>query len=112
VQFGTPLVSLGELAAADAVTSPTVDDTTVGSLVRAETDGTVWLRPTPGAPPFTEVGRTVAAGETLALVEVMKTFTAVRAPVAGRITAIGAADGAAVEAGAMLFTLDARAAMP
>jgi acetyl-CoA carboxylase carboxyltransferase component/biotin carboxyl carrier protein len=106
VQHGVALVALGELPAVAAETAEAADATTVGRMVRAETDGTVWRRGSPGGPLFADVGQVVQAGVTLALVEVMKTFTPVRSPCAGTVASVGVADGAAVEAGAMLFVID------
>jgi acetyl-CoA carboxylase carboxyltransferase component/biotin carboxyl carrier protein len=73
------------------------------TVVRADTDGTVYLRPEPGAAPFAGVGVSVSANGTLALVEVMKTFTPVRAPITGEVVRVLVDDGAGVEAGAPLF---------
>jgi biotin carboxyl carrier protein len=71
--------------------------------IRAETDGTAYLRPEPGAPPFAAVGEAVAAGQTVALVEVMKTFTPVRAPRAGVVERVLVGEAAPVRAGAALL---------
>lgn len=75
-------------------------------VVRADTDGTVYLRPEPGARAFAEQGAEVARAATLALVEVMKTFTPVRAPTAGRLVRVLAPDGGAVRAGDALFWIE------
>jgi biotin carboxyl carrier protein len=73
--------------------------------VRAETDGTVYLRPDPASPPFAAVGAPVAAHATLALVEVMKTFSPIRAPFAGTLVRVTVENAASVEAGAAVFWL-------
>ncbi len=54
-----------------------------GRTVRAEIEGTLYHRPAPGAQPFVREGATVQANDTIALVEVMKTFTRIRAPFSG-----------------------------
>ncbi|MGE0714153.1 MAG: acetyl-CoA carboxylase biotin carboxyl carrier protein subunit [Alphaproteobacteria bacterium] len=59
-----------------------------GNAVRATTDGIVHLQPAPGAPPFVRPGDAVAAGDTLCLIEVMKTFVPVAAPCAGTVRAV------------------------
>lgn len=74
-------------------------------VVVAETDGTVYLRSEPGAPPFAAEGAEVERSATLALVEVMKTFTPVRAPAAGKVLRVLVADGAAVQRGQPLVWL-------
>lgn len=102
VQHGDALVRLGDgtglaLAMPEEGVS---EDAPEGAIpVRTETDGTLYLRPEPGAPPFVEVGADVEAQATLALVEVMKTFTPLRAPMAGVVVRVDAADGSSVEAG-------------
>ncbi len=63
----------------------------------APMEGTVYLRPRPGEPPFVREGQRVESGERMALIEVMKTFSAVRAPCAGTVLALVVADGAAVD---------------
>jgi acetyl-CoA carboxylase biotin carboxyl carrier protein len=78
-----------------------------GVGVPAPSLGTFYRAPRPGAPPFVEAGQMVAAGQELCLVEVMKLFTSVQAPVAGTIAAIHAADGDLVEHGQRLFTIAA-----
>ncbi len=71
--------------------------------IRADTDGTVYLRPEPGAAPFAAPGQKVAAHDTLALVEVMKTFTPVRCPIAGEVVRVDVDDSEAVEEGQTMF---------
>lgn len=78
------------------------DDVT---LVTAETDGTIYLHPDPGSPAFVTEGAEIGLRATIALVEVMKTFTPVRAPAAGTIARVCVDDGAPVEAGDALFWL-------
>ena len=70
--------------------------------VTADTDGTFYARPEPSAPSFVEAGATVKPATTLGLVEVMKTFTPVKAPVAGTVEKVLVGDGEAVEAGQTL----------
>ncbi len=73
--------------------------------VRAPTMGTFYRRPEPGAPAFVEQGDTVAKGDTLCLMEVMKVFNAVSAERAGTIEKICVEDGTVVEFGQTLFHL-------
>lgn len=60
-------------------------------------EGTVYLRPSPDKPPFVALGQRVEAGERVALIEVMKTFTAVRSPVAGTLVRVDIAEGGAAD---------------
>lgn len=107
VSYGEPLLTMGEGGASLAAPvvaqgrSPDMPDDV--EPVLAETDGTIYLRPAPDKPPFAQVGDTLPAQATVALVEVMKTFTPVRVPVAGELARICVQDGAPIEAGAVLF---------
>jgi len=68
--------------------------------------GTVYLQPEPGASAFVKVGDTVDEGDTLLIVEAMKTMNQIPAPRAGKITRIVVADGDAVEYGAPLMIIE------
>jgi acetyl-CoA carboxylase biotin carboxyl carrier protein len=61
--------------------------------------GTFYRSPKPGAPPFVEVGSTVEADTVVAIIEVMKLMTTVRAGRRGVVTDILVADGTLVEYG-------------
>jgi acetyl-CoA carboxylase biotin carboxyl carrier protein len=77
-----------------------------GHSVTAPSLGTFYRAPKPGEPPFVALGAQVAAGDPLCLVEVMKLFTTVNAPLAGRVVAIHAEDGDLVEFGQPLVSID------
>jgi len=81
-----------ELVNANAVTSPMV--------------GVVYLTPEPGAAKFAEVGTTVHEGQTLLLIEAMKTFNPIQAPRAGKVTRILVTDGQPVEFGEPLVIVE------
>lgn len=68
--------------------------------------GTAYLRPSPEAKPFIEVGGKVAVGDKLLLVEAMKTFNEIVAPRAGTVTAIFIEDGTPVEYGEALLVIE------
>ncbi|WP_428490318.1 acetyl-CoA carboxylase biotin carboxyl carrier protein [Rhodopila sp.] len=68
--------------------------------------GVAYLSPEPGAPPFVAVGQQVTAGQTLLLIEAMKTFNQIKAPKAGSVTAILVQSGAPVEYGEALVILE------
>src|SRR5215475_2796398 len=55
-----------------------------GDSVKSPMVGTVYLQPEPGAEPFISVGDMVAAGQTLVLIEAMKTMNPIPAPKAGK----------------------------
>src|ERR1700710_3004075 len=77
-----------------------------GTRVESPSVGLFWRSPSPGAPPFVEVGGRVAAGETVAIVEVMKLMNHVAAPVDGVVTAILVENGASVEYGQTIVIVD------
>jgi acetyl-CoA carboxylase biotin carboxyl carrier protein len=68
--------------------------------------GTVYMQAEPGAPAFITVGKTVSEGETLLIVEAMKTMNHIPAPRAGTIKRILVGDGDAVEFGAPLVIIE------
>ena len=80
-------------------------DTTGCIPVRSPAVGSFWMAPSPGAPPFTEPGRTVAEGDQLAIVEVMKLMNPVLAPQAGEIIQVCAANAELVEYEQILFQI-------
>ncbi|MDR9392987.1 acetyl-CoA carboxylase biotin carboxyl carrier protein [Roseovarius sp. SYSU LYC5161] len=68
--------------------------------------GTVYMQAEPGAPAFVSVGEQVAEGDTLLIVEAMKTMNHIPAPRAGTVKRILVEDGAAVEFGAPLMIIE------
>lgn len=75
-------------------------------FVTAGIVGTFYRSASPAEPVFVDVGQTIEEGQTLGLVEAMKTFNPVEADRAGKIVGILVADGAAVEPGTLLFEID------
>ena len=98
-------------APAASAAAPVAAVTAIGDLpanaviITAPNLGTFYRAPKPGSAPYVEIGGTVAVGDELCLIEVMKLFTSVRAEQAGRIHAILAEDGAMVEAGQPLYAM-------
>ncbi|MEO1015892.1 MAG: acetyl-CoA carboxylase biotin carboxyl carrier protein [Pseudomonadota bacterium] len=68
--------------------------------------GTVYLSPSPGSAPFVSVGQNVREGDTLMIVEAMKTMNPVVAPRAGAVTAVLVRNEQAVEFGEPLLTIE------
>lgn len=67
--------------------------------------GTVYLSPEPGKHPFVAVGKTVKEGDTLFIVEAMKTMNAITAPHGGTVKEICVGDGTPVEFGQTLAVI-------
>jgi acetyl-CoA carboxylase biotin carboxyl carrier protein len=68
--------------------------------------GTAYLSPEPGAQPFVALGAQVAAGQTVLIIEAMKTMNQIPAPRAGTLRRILIEDGTPVEYGAPLMIID------
>jgi acetyl-CoA carboxylase biotin carboxyl carrier protein len=75
-------------------------------LVTSPMVGTAYLGPEPGARPFVEVGSRVRAGDTLLIVEAMKTMNQIPAPRAGAVIQILIEDGQPVEFGEPLMIIE------
>ncbi|MBL4927693.1 acetyl-CoA carboxylase biotin carboxyl carrier protein [Fuscibacter oryzae] len=68
--------------------------------------GTCYLAAEPGAAPFVTIGATVAEGQTVLIIEAMKTMNHIPAPRAGTVKRILVSDGTPVEYGAPLFIIE------
>src|SRR5690242_11082529 len=68
--------------------------------------GTAYWSPEPGAKPFVEVGSKVSAGQTLLIIEAMKTMNQIPSPRAGTVTQILVEDGQPVEFGEPLVIIE------
>ena len=104
--------AIPEPSAPEVVHAPVTHTTPqplTGTVVESPSVGLFWRSPAPGAPPFVEAGTQVAAGDTLAIVEVMKLMNHVVAAAPGTVQAVLAENGARVEYGQPLFTIDLQA---
>jgi acetyl-CoA carboxylase biotin carboxyl carrier protein len=94
------------VAAPAAATSPTVDAAPHPGLVASPMVGTAYLGPAPAARPFVEIGSQVKAGETLIIIEAMKTMNQIPAPRSGTVIQILVEDGQPVEYGEPLMIIE------
>ncbi len=95
------------LAAPAAVAQPApADPAQHPGAVASPMVGTAYLGPTPGARPFVEVGGQVKAGETLIIIEAMKTMNQIPAPRSGTVIQILVEDGQPVEYGEPLMIIE------
>jgi acetyl-CoA carboxylase biotin carboxyl carrier protein len=85
-------------AAADVATHP--------GLVPSPMVGTVYWASEPGAKPFVEIGARVSVGQTLLIIEAMKTMNQIPSPRAGTVTQILVEDGQPVEFGEPLVIIE------
>lgn len=95
-------------AAAPAAAAPEMpeDPAAHPGAVTSPMVGTVYMQAEPGSDPFISVGTTVKEGDTLLIVEAMKTMNHIPAPRAGTVKRILVEDGAPVEYGAPLVILE------
>ena len=89
-----------------APAAPPLDPKQHPGLVASPMVGTVYRSPQPGARPFVEVGSLVKAGDTLIIVEAMKTMNQIPAPRAGTVVQILVEDGQPVEYGEPLMIIE------
>ncbi|KQY19487.1 acetyl-CoA carboxylase biotin carboxyl carrier protein [Rhizobium sp. Root482] len=76
------------------------------NAVPAPMVGTVYLSPAPGSRPFVEVGASVKEGQTILIIEAMKTMNQIPSPRTGKVTQILVEDGAPVEYGEALVIIE------
>lgn len=74
--------------------------------VKSPMVGTVYMAPSPGAANFIEIGANVKEGQTLLIIEAMKTMNQIHAPRAGKVTAIYVDNGHPVEYGEPLVAIE------
>jgi acetyl-CoA carboxylase biotin carboxyl carrier protein len=91
-------------AAPAAAAAPAVDP--FKNAVKSPMVGTAYLSPAPGARAFIEVGQTVREGQTLLIIEAMKTMNQIPAPRAGTVVAIVCEDAQPVEFGEPLVVIE------
>jgi acetyl-CoA carboxylase biotin carboxyl carrier protein len=101
-----PTYAPAPAAAAPAAEAPPAPAARAGETVKSPMVGTVYLSPQPGADAFIKVGDTVTAGQTLLIVEAMKTMNPISAPKAGKVVEILVADAQPVEFGEPLVIVE------
>ena len=106
-----PTVTTLPAAAAVATAAPLVPDTSTPDTPQLGTVpspmvGVAYLSAEPGVAPFVVPGQAVTAGQTVLLIEAMKTFNQIKAPRAGTLTRILVVSGQPVEYDQPLFIID------
>jgi acetyl-CoA carboxylase biotin carboxyl carrier protein len=95
-----------EIALGAAAASTHADPAKHPGVVNSPMVGTAYRSPEPGARPFIEVGSRVEAGETLLIIEAMKTMNQIPSPRAGTVIQILFEDGQPVEFGEPLLIVE------
>ena len=102
-----PIQEITPISGSSIASDDTADDpASHPGAVTSPMVGTVYMQPEPGAPAFISVGASIAEGDTLLIVEAMKTMNQIPAPKSGIVKRILVEDGAAVEFGAPLAIIE------
>lgn len=107
--IGAPAYAAAASSAAAPQPAPAAPAAAVrnpANTVNAPMVGTVYMAPAPGARAFIEVGATVKEGQTLLIIEAMKTMNQIPSPKSGKVTEILVEDGQPVEYGQLLVVIE------
>ena len=104
IPMASPAMATAPVAAAAA--AAVADLSKHPGVVPSPMVGTAYWAPEPGAKPFIEVGSKVSAGQTLLIIEAMKTMNQIPSPRAGTVTQILVEDGQPVEFGEPLVIIE------
>ncbi len=108
VQYAAPAMTHVSAAPAAPSSAPVATATPAsrGETVKSPMVGTVYLQPNPGSPSFVQIGDMVEAGQTLFIIEAMKTMNPVPAPRAGKVLEVLIEDSQPVEFGEPLAIIE------
>ena len=96
----------GERADRDSIPDAAAEQEDETGLVRSPMIGTVYLQPDPGAQQFADVGDAVKEGDTLVIVEAMKTMNHIPSPFSGIVKRVLVQDGMPVEYGTPIMIIE------
>jgi acetyl-CoA carboxylase biotin carboxyl carrier protein len=106
VAAAAPRIAASDMPASFVADAVSLDPAKHPGLVTSPMVGTAYIGPEPGARPFVEVGSKVQAGETLLIIEAMKTMNQIPAPRGGTVIQILIEDGQPVEFGEPLMIIE------
>lgn len=104
--IAAPVAPAAPAAPAETAAPPPADPAEDPNAVTSPMVGTVYLQAEPGSPLFINVGDKVSEGQTILIIEAMKTMNQIPAPRAGTVKRILVEDGSPVEFGAPLIILE------
>ena len=107
--MAAPAFAAAPAVAAPAAAAPAAPAAAVrnpANTVSAPMVGTAYMAPAPGARAFIELGATVKEGQTLLIIEAMKTMNQIPSPKSGKVTEILVEDGSPVEYGQLLVVIE------
>ena len=105
VAAAAPMAAM-PVAAAGAAAAPVVTDANHPGAVHSPMVGTAFRAPEPGGRPYVDIGDSVRQGDTVMIVEAMKTMNQIPAPRSGKVTKILVEDGQPVEFGEPLLIVE------
>jgi len=105
-QVAAPVAVAAAPVAAAAAAPAAADPASHPGAVTSPMVGTAYLAAEPGATPFVAIGTTVTEGQTVLIIEAMKTMNHIPAPRAGTVRRILVEDGTPVEFGAPLMIIE------
>ena len=100
----TPATNVAPVAT--PVAEPKKEQTDTKNLLISPMVGVAYLAPSPDAPTYIKVGDTISEGQTICLIEAMKTFNPITATKGGKVKAVLIESGAPVEYNQPLFELE------
>ncbi len=106
IYAAAPMAAAPAVAAAGGAPAAASDDASHPGAVKSPMVGTVYTAPEPGAAAFVKVGDSVSAGQTVLIVEAMKTMNPITAPKGGRIARILIENQQPVEFGQPLLIIE------
>src|SRR3982750_2885638 len=104
MQYAVP--GSGPSAGAPAPAAPAPPPEPKGHQLKSPMVGTFYRAPSPGAPPFIEVGQQVTKGQMLCIIEAMKLLNEIESDATGTVKAVLVENGQPVEYGQPLFTIE------
>ncbi|OYV79638.1 MAG: acetyl-CoA carboxylase, biotin carboxyl carrier protein [Ferrovum sp. 37-45-19] len=107
-QYNTSPQGVAMPSAATTTAAPVADVASPedeGHVVKSPMVGTFYRSPSPGSPPFIEVGQSVSEGQTLCIIEAMKLLNEIESDVAGTVKRILVENGQPIEYGQPLFII-------
>ena len=106
VAVSAPPIMANAPPAAASADAESQSEARIGAPITSPMVGTIFLSPEPGAEPFIKVGDTLAEGQTVMLIEAMKTYNPVRATKSGKVVQILVGDSTPVEFGEELLLVE------
>lgn len=105
-QYMAPPMAAAPAAAPAAADEPAAEVEIPGHKINSPMVGTFYRSASPGAAPFTDVGKSVSEGDTLCIIEAMKILNQIEADKSGTVKAILVENGQPVEFGQPLFIIE------